>query len=108
MASDPFRDVDIVVYYVHLAYFEKTTEPQMTEKQQEKVKILDALHEHACTAGKTFYVDPETSREYFTEPYLKKRGYCCHTGCRHCPYSGGGSDYELEAQIVEDYSPEDD
>lgn len=18
--------------------------------------------------------------------FLKKRGYCCHNGCRHCPY----------------------
>ncbi len=22
----------------------------------------------------------------FTEHYLKKRGYCCKSGCRHCPY----------------------
>lgn len=22
----------------------------------------------------------------FTEKYLLKRGYCCQTGCRHCPY----------------------
>ncbi|MFZ5553715.1 MAG: DUF5522 domain-containing protein [Bacteroidota bacterium] len=22
----------------------------------------------------------------FTEKYLLKRGYCCKSGCRHCPY----------------------
>jgi hypothetical protein len=22
----------------------------------------------------------------FTASYLKKRGYCCNSGCRHCPY----------------------
>ncbi len=22
----------------------------------------------------------------FTEAYLSKRGYCCESGCRHCPY----------------------
>jgi hypothetical protein len=22
----------------------------------------------------------------FTSHYLKKRGYCCKSGCRHCPY----------------------
>ena len=22
----------------------------------------------------------------FTEAYLLKRGYCCNSGCRHCPY----------------------
>jgi len=21
-----------------------------------------------------------------TEDFLKKRGYCCGNGCRHCPY----------------------
>lgn len=22
----------------------------------------------------------------FTEKYLRERGYCCQSGCRHCPY----------------------
>ncbi|MFZ4634574.1 MAG: DUF5522 domain-containing protein [Saprospiraceae bacterium] len=22
----------------------------------------------------------------FTEQFLRKRGYCCQSGCRHCPY----------------------
>jgi hypothetical protein len=22
----------------------------------------------------------------FTARYLRKRGYCCNSGCRHCPY----------------------
>ena len=22
----------------------------------------------------------------FTAVYLQKRGFCCHSGCRHCPY----------------------
>ena len=22
----------------------------------------------------------------FTEKYHLKRGYCCHSNCRHCPY----------------------
>jgi hypothetical protein len=24
----------------------------------------------------------------FTETYHLKRGYCCGSGCRHCPYRG--------------------
>ncbi|HET7819760.1 MAG TPA: DUF5522 domain-containing protein [Bacteroidia bacterium] len=37
-------------------------------------------------------LDPEdyylTSEGYivFTEKYHLKRGYCCQSGCRHCPY----------------------
>jgi hypothetical protein len=22
----------------------------------------------------------------FTEHFLRQRGYCCGSGCRHCPY----------------------
>ena len=22
----------------------------------------------------------------FTKEYLLKRGYCCESGCKHCPY----------------------
>jgi len=22
----------------------------------------------------------------FTEKFLRDRGYCCESGCRHCPY----------------------
>ena len=25
----------------------------------------------------------------FTAEYLSKRGYCCNSGCRHCPYPPG-------------------
>jgi hypothetical protein len=24
----------------------------------------------------------------FTEQYHLRRGYCCNSGCRHCPYRG--------------------
>jgi len=25
----------------------------------------------------------------FTATFLRKRGYCCESGCRHCPYQAG-------------------
>jgi hypothetical protein len=28
----------------------------------------------------------------FTAKYLLKRGYCCESGCRHCPYGYKKSD----------------
>jgi hypothetical protein len=24
----------------------------------------------------------------FTAAFLRRRGYCCESGCRHCPYQG--------------------
>ncbi|MDG1966290.1 MAG: DUF5522 domain-containing protein [Flavobacteriaceae bacterium] len=32
-----------------------------------------------------FYLSPEGFR-VFTEKYHHKRGYCCRSNCRHCPY----------------------
>lgn len=45
------------------------------------------LHDKACRAGKTTYADPETGYSVFTEIAHKNRGWCCGSGCRHCPYS---------------------
>jgi hypothetical protein len=35
--------------------------------------------------GIDYYID-ELGRWVFTAHYLLKRGYCCHNGCKHCPY----------------------
>ncbi|WP_158548334.1 DUF5522 domain-containing protein [Marixanthomonas ophiurae] len=32
-----------------------------------------------------FYLTPE-GYKCFTKQYHLKRGYCCESGCRHCPY----------------------
>lgn len=32
-----------------------------------------------------FYYSPE-GYIVFTEKYHLKRGYCCKSGCKHCPY----------------------
>ena len=42
--------------------------------QGEKVKLLPS----------DFYMDG--NRKVMTEQYHIKRGYCCGSGCRHCPY----------------------
>jgi hypothetical protein len=34
--------------------------------------------------GLDFYL--EAGLLVFTEAFLLKRGYCCESGCRHCPY----------------------
>jgi len=34
-----------------------------------------------------FYLD-ELGRTVFTAAYHLKRGYCCNSGCRHCPFGG--------------------
>jgi hypothetical protein len=34
--------------------------------------------------GVDYYI--ENGFWVFTAEYLKRRGYCCQSGCRHCPY----------------------
>jgi hypothetical protein len=34
--------------------------------------------------GVDYYI--ENGLYVFTERYLLNRGYCCESGCRHCPY----------------------
>jgi hypothetical protein len=36
--------------------------------------------------GVDYYI--EDGRWVFTAEYHRKRGYCCGSGCRHCPYTG--------------------
>jgi len=43
-------------------------------------------HDEACARGDALYEDPQSGLWVFTEQALKERGYCCHSGCRHCPY----------------------
>jgi hypothetical protein len=34
--------------------------------------------------GEDYYL--ENGKYVFTAHFLLKRGYCCESGCRHCPY----------------------
>lgn len=51
-----------------------------------------ALHAAAVAAGVPVYRDPATGYSVFTAAFLADRGYCCESGCRHCPYASGTPD----------------
>ena len=44
------------------------------------------LHEQAVAEGKMCYLDPELGYSVFTASHHLDRGFCCESGCRHCPY----------------------
>lgn len=48
--------------------------------------LIDKLHRQACKDRKAYYIDPVTGRKVLTQYYLLTRGYCCSSGCRHCPW----------------------
>ncbi|MAI39204.1 DUF5522 domain-containing protein [Alteromonas sp.] len=50
------------------------------------MKDIEQLHQEACNRGDDTYVDPATGYHIMTARYLLSRGFCCNSGCRHCPY----------------------
>ncbi|MEJ0034412.1 MAG: DUF5522 domain-containing protein [Bacteroidota bacterium] len=56
----------------------------MTENENDKEK-KDKEEGHGGHVGPPmFYM--ENGFVVFTEEFHLKRGYCCKSGCRHCPY----------------------
>ena len=47
--------------------------------------IVEA-HAVADGKGEDGYLDPVTGLFVFTAGHHLRRGQCCDTGCRHCPY----------------------
>ncbi|MEO1258178.1 MAG: DUF5522 domain-containing protein [Bacteroidota bacterium] len=50
-------------------------------KPFQNIKLEQGIH---------FYI--ENGLYVFTEKYHLARGYCCKSGCRHCPYGFSGAD----------------
>ena len=50
----------------------------------EKGKTIESASGEMLEEGDDYYI--ENGLYVFTEKYLLKRGYCCQSGCRHCPY----------------------
>ena len=57
----------------------------ISHKVAKFVSMFEDKNENKLIEGEDYYVTPEGYR-CFTEQYLLKRGYCCESGCKHCPY----------------------
>ncbi|MFT6981325.1 MAG: hypothetical protein ACJAUD_000088 [Crocinitomicaceae bacterium] len=44
-----------------------------------------------------YYLSPE-GFIVFTEKYHRKRGHCCKSGCKHCPYGFNKATGKLEGK----------
>ena len=56
------------------------------ESSLSSTEDIEELHALACRNGEEHYVDARTGYLVFTEIAHRKRGWCCGSGCRHCPY----------------------
>jgi hypothetical protein len=50
----------------------------------EQKKSVESASGEPLVEGIDYYV--ENGLYVFTAHYLLKRGYCCQSGCRNCPY----------------------
>jgi hypothetical protein len=57
-------------------------QPSQPNPEPEPSKPAESL------APEDFYC--EGANLVFTAAYHLKRGYCCNSGCRHCPYKNAG------------------
>jgi hypothetical protein len=56
----------------------------------EELSINLSATELPLEQGRDFYL--ERGYVVFTASYLRRRGYCCESGCRHCPYTAATGD----------------
>ena len=52
--------------------------------QVEHAKFNNMKYHKDFIEGMHYYL--EKGKVVFTELFHKQRGYCCGSGCRHCPY----------------------
>ena len=58
---------------------ERTKTNELDENAEPRTREEAELHE-----GLDYYL--ENGLLVFTSAFLRGRGYCCESGCRHCPY----------------------
>jgi iron complex transport system substrate-binding protein len=73
---------ELLARLIHPELFASEIVPPEFSKAFQRVDI--PLLQGSLEADKDYYL--ENGAMVFTASYLKRRGYCCDSGCRHCPY----------------------
>jgi hypothetical protein len=60
--------------------------PQRLSPRHPQFSEIMKRHGAAVAGGLPCYDDPTTRLSVFTSAFLAERGYCCDSGCRHCPF----------------------
>ena len=63
-----------------------TPHPQRLAPQHRRFADIMTRHSAAVAEDLPSYVDPDSGLMVFTAAFLADRGYCCDSGCRHCPF----------------------
>jgi hypothetical protein len=74
-----------IVPDLRVEYLERAHPHRLSPRHPRFVEIVER-HSRAVAAGEPTYEDPVTGLSVFTAAFLADRGYCCDSGCRHCPF----------------------
>jgi Family of unknown function (DUF5522) len=61
--------------------------PRRLSPQHPRLGEIMSRHAAAIAGGEPCYTDPASGLSVFTAAFLADRGYCCDSGCRHCPFA---------------------
>ncbi|CAK8673696.1 unnamed protein product [Clavelina lepadiformis] len=65
-----------------VSFLSNSAPSHLNEEDREIIR----RHKEADKLGNLFYEDPKTKYIVWTRSYHLKRGDCCGSACRHCPY----------------------
>ena len=71
---------ELLARLIHPELFDSATDHLANYFQPVDVSLLKGQ----LTEARDYYI--ENGAMVFTASYLERRGYCCGSGCRHCPY----------------------
>ncbi|MFM8855634.1 MAG: DUF5522 domain-containing protein [Actinomycetota bacterium] len=67
--------------------------PQRLSPSNPLFEEIIRRHDVAMNEKRPSYRDPVSALSVFTAHFLADRGYCCESGCRHCPYVVPSKEY---------------
>ena len=70
---------ELLARLIHPELFDSATAPSRISTHRHSLCSKARLPK-----DKDYYI--ENGAMVFTASYLQRRGYCCGSGCRHCPY----------------------
>jgi hypothetical protein len=70
------------------ADFVRTPAPERLSPHHPLRSEILSRHSEAVESGRPTYRDPVSGLSVLTAAFLASRGYCCASGCRHCPFVG--------------------
>lgn len=61
-------------------------EQVLPSKRAREIPDIEEIHALAVKQGQKQYIDPGTGYTVFSQLFMIERGWCCGSGCRHCPF----------------------